>query len=155
MTFYMTGEDHTKRTNSTEDLPADGRMPVILVVEDDADNREMLKILLKMWKYRVIEAADGLEAFSLSEKTPPDLILMDAKLPHSDGFETTRRIRETEHIRQMPIVFLSGCAEEIYRRAAGAVGADEYLVKPLDFTLLENTLKKYVGHEKAFFRENP
>jgi CheY-like chemotaxis protein len=155
MTFYMTGEDHTARTDFTEELPADTLMPVILVVEDNKDNREMLKFLLEMWKYRVIEAADGLEAFSVAEKSRPDLILMDAKLPNSDGFETTRRIREAEHIKRVPIIFLSGCTEEIYRRTAGTVGADEYLVKPLDFSLLENTLEKYVGRQQAFYRENP
>ena len=67
---------------------------------------------------------------------------MDAKLPYSDGFETTRRIRESEHISRVPIVFLSGCAEEVYRRAAGAVGADEYLVKPLDFAIARKYARK-------------
>lgn len=76
----MTGQDYTKHTDSNDGSSAGKQTPVILIVEDNKDSREMLKILLEMWKYRVIEAADGLEAFSLSEKTPPDLILMDARL---------------------------------------------------------------------------
>ncbi len=119
-------------------------MPVILVVEDDENSRLMLKTLLEMWKCVVLEAADGIEAVNIAEQKRPDLIMMDIKLPNLDGFETARRIRESETISGIPIVYLSGCAEAIYRQRASAAGANEYLVKPLIFEQLENTLGKYV-----------
>lgn len=119
-------------------------MPIILIVEDDEDSRLMLRLLLEMWRYGVIEAKDGVEAVSLAEKQQPDLILMDVKLPLLDGFATTRRIRASTAIDGVPIVFLSGCAEDEYRRAAFAAGGNEYLIKPLDFEQLEGTLGKYI-----------
>lgn len=65
--------------------------PVILIAEDNADSREMLKILLEMWNYRVIEAEDGEEAVRVAEKIRPDLILMDVRLPLLDGLDAARR----------------------------------------------------------------
>ncbi len=155
MATFVTTENPMTRADSFDYPPVIKPIPVILIVEDDEDSRLMLKILLEMWKYRVIEAADGLEAIRVAEEIRPDLILMDAKLPHLDGFETTRRIRESESVSRIPIIFLSACAEETYRRAARTVGADDYLVKPLDFELLENTLENYVSRRQMSSRENP
>ena len=148
-------ENQTAWTGLHTRTPANDQMPAVLIVEDDEDSRQMLKILLEIWKYRVLEAKDGLEAVSVAESARPDLILMDVKLPKFDGFETTRRLRQSEIIDGVPIIFLSGCAEEIYRRAADAVGGNEYLVKPLDFQLLEITLNKYISRPQTNFRENP
>lgn len=119
-------------------------VPVILIVEDNDDHRLMLKILLEMWKYRVIEAENGEEAVRVAEKMCPDLIIMDTNLPFLDGFDTTRCIRESVKIGDVPVVFLSGCAEAIYRDAANTAGGNEYLVKPLDFEALKSTLGKYI-----------
>lgn len=141
--FASTG-NQKMTVNSFVRRQINNQMPVILIVEDDEDNRLMLKILLEMWNYRVLEATDGIEAIAIAEETRPDLILMDAMMPNLDGFETTRRIRESELIKDIPIVFLSGCAEAVYRRRASDVGVNEYLVKPLIFEQLEITLGKYV-----------
>ncbi|HEX8288414.1 MAG TPA: response regulator [Pyrinomonadaceae bacterium] len=119
-------------------------MPVILIVENDEDNRMMLKFLLEAWKYRVLEAADGTEALIIAEQERPDLILMDVKLPVLDGFDTTRQIRQSPKINAVPIVFLSGCAEANARQAAATAGGNEYLVKPINFQELEQMLGKYV-----------
>ena len=118
--------------------------PVILIVDDNDDSREMLKILLQMWKYRVIEATDGIAAVKIAVKTCPDLILMDVRLPNLDGFDVTSRIRQTEKIKNVPVIFLSGCAETIYKKNAETVGGNEYLTKPLDFEKLENILGRYI-----------
>lgn len=104
----------------------------------------MLKFLLETWSYRVIEAKDGMEAVSIAEKEYPDLILMDVKLPHFDGFDVTRRIRQSAKTGDVPIFFLSGYAEAVYRNEATAAGGNEYLVKPLNFEELENTLGGYI-----------
>lgn len=118
--------------------------PLILVVEDDEDSRIMLRHLLEHLKYRVIEAADGLAAVKLAGKMRPDLVLMDIKMPHLDGFEATRRIRAANVNNRVPIIFVSGYGKESYECIARKVGADDYLVKPLEFDLLERLLDKYV-----------
>ena len=120
------------------------RTPAILIVENNEDNRQMLKFLLEMWKYRVLEARDGIEALKAAEKERPDLILMDVKLPHLDGFDVTRKIRESAITGGVPIVFLSGCSDASSRKAAKVAGGNEYLVKPIDFQKLEHTLAKYI-----------
>lgn len=118
--------------------------PVVLIVDDDDDSRLMLKILLEMWNYRVIEAKDASEAINITENNCLDLILLDVKMPDLDGFDVTQKIRLSAKTESVPIVFLSGCAEAVYKQRATAVGANEYLVKPLDFRELETTLGKYI-----------
>lgn len=104
----------------------------------------MLKILLEMWNYQVIEAENGASAVWLTEKTLPDLILMDVRMPELDGFETARRIRASAETDGVPIIFLSGCVEPAYREQAFQAGGNEFLVKPLDFKELEDLLSKYL-----------
>ncbi|MGC2238522.1 MAG: response regulator [Pyrinomonadaceae bacterium] len=119
-------------------------IPVVLIVDDDDDSRLMLKIILEIWKYQVIEATDGIEALNIAENSCPDLILMDVRMPRLDGFGVTCQIRQSTKIESVPIIFLSGCAEASYKQEASAVGGNEYLVKPLDFEELEITLGKYI-----------
>lgn len=104
----------------------------------------MLRTLLEMWKFPVIEASNGNEVIGISENTCPDLILMDVKMPDFDGFKVTEKIRQTSKIKNVPVIFLSGCAEASYKQKAAAVGGNEYLTKPLDFQELENILGRYV-----------
>lgn len=111
----------------------------VLVVEDSADIRMMMRILLEMDGYRVIEAADGLSAVELAVTARPALIMMDLNLPLMDGLAATGRIRE--QLPDVPIVVLSGHAGDDYRSAAFKVGCTDYLLKPLDFKLLEVILK--------------
>lgn len=148
-------ERHGKNLNGSY---VRGRMnnltPKILIVDDDEDSRLMLNFLLETWSYQVIEARDGIEAVRVAETERPDLILMDVKLPRLDGFDVTRRIRQSEQTGGVPIVFLSGCAEPHYRNAAIEVGGNDYLVKPLDFDKLENTLDKYIDHSRKNSTEN-
>lgn len=112
----------------------------VMVVEDSADIRMMMRILLEMDGYRVIEAADGLRAIELAINERPALIMMDLSLPLVDGLAATGRIRE--HLPDVPIVALSGYVTDDYRSAALAVGCTDYLVKPLDFKLLNTILSR-------------
>lgn len=123
---------------------ADNSPPVILIADDDDDSRLMLKFLLESWNYLVIEAVNGAEAFCIAETEKPDLILMDVRMPDLDGFETARKIRESGNMDGVPIIFLSGCAEQFYRDRTKEAGGNDYLVKPLDFDRLANTLGKYL-----------
>ena len=150
----MINSFHNRKINIVKSSNGRGQeinpSPVILIVDDDCDNREMLKTLLEMWKFMVIEAIDGIEAIKMAEKNCPDLILMDVKMPDLDGFGLTRQIRQSAKIEKVPIVFLSGCAEKIYKQKGSAVGGNEYLTKPLDFDALEKILVKYIPAHNKF-----
>jgi DNA-binding response OmpR family regulator len=127
----------------------------ILIADDDDDSRNMLKILLKLWNYKVVEAKDGSEAVSLAKEMRPDLILMDVRMPQLDGFETARRIRQSEEVNGVPIIFLSACAELAFYNRAIESGGDDYLIKPLDFDLLEKTLDQYLSRQREKSVDNP
>ena len=115
---------------------------VIVVVEDDDDSRAMMKTLLGMKGYAVVEARDGLEAVAAVEQSRPHLILMDLTLPQMDGLDAARAMRNRAHLRDVPIIALSGHAAADYEAAAFAAGYTGYLTKPLDFDLLEQLLAR-------------
>ncbi len=123
--------------------PDDSAAPVILIVEDDEDNRLMLRLMLEIWNYRVHEAKNGFEAIEVAKKENPNLILMDVRMPRLDGFETARMMRRSDVVDGTPIIFLSGCAQRFYRQIAFEAGGDEFLTKPVDFHLLETLLSRY------------
>lgn len=143
-------ENRRRAANSFFYSPSNNIMPTVLITEDDADNRELLRILLEMWNFRVIEAIDGEEALNLAKKARPDLILMDVKLPLLDGIETTRKIRDSAIISDTPIIFVTGCAEAKYRNAAAEVGATAYLVKPFDFDYLQEVINDNINFSQNF-----
>jgi Response regulator containing a CheY-like receiver domain and an HD-GYP domain len=116
--------------------------PTIMVVEDDADSRFMMKTLLEMKGYRVLEAESGEAAISTAEAERPGLILMDLQLPRLNGFAVARHVRQHDHLRMIPIILISGHEPVQHRRLALAAGCDEFLQKPIDFGLLEETLSR-------------
>ena len=117
----------------------------ILVVEDFADNRFMMRRLLEMSGYQVVEAVDGKEAIEVAERARPDLILMDLSLPRLDGLDATRRIRELDGLARIPIVAVSAHDTNDFHTDALAAGCNEYVTKPIDFDELESLLKKLLG----------
>lgn len=111
-----------------------------MVVEDSEDIRALMRYLLETEGYNVIEAADGLQAVELALSHRPSMIMMDLTLPLLDGLSAICRIRE--HLSNIPIVALSGHTTADYRTAAYAAGCTDYLVKPLDFKLLDKILAR-------------
>jgi two-component system cell cycle response regulator DivK len=101
----------------------------ILVVEDQEDNRQILRDLLGSVGYDIIEAADGEEAIRLAELRP-DLILMDIQLPELDGYEATRRIKADARLRDIPIIVVTSYALSGDEDKARAAGCDAYVTKP-------------------------
>jgi|SoiMetStandDraft_2_1073263.scaffolds.fasta_scaffold95862_2 two-component system, cell cycle response regulator DivK len=116
--------------------------PLVLIVEDHADTRTLLRYLIEAHNCAVAEAEDGEQAVQLAELLVPDLILMDTSLPRLDGFEATRRIRGLHGERRVPIIFISGYAQPEYRAAALATGGDDYFVKPIDVGELEMAMER-------------
>jgi CheY-like chemotaxis protein len=114
--------------------------PMIMIVEDSEDSRLMMKTLLEMKGYRIIEAGDGQEAIEVAERERPQLIILDLQLPRMHGFAVTRHLRQHPELGLTPIVIISGHDPLYHRPLALAAGCNEYLHKPIDFDLLEKTL---------------
>ena len=94
--------------NSPSPNLQDNNNPLVLIVDDHDDTREMLRILLNMIGCRVIEAEDGEQAMSVAEKGHPDLILLDVRIPLLDGLTVTRLIRSHPVLNEVPIVLITG-----------------------------------------------
>src|SRR5215203_3531173 len=116
--------------------------PVVMLVEDFRDTREMMRRMLEIQGCRVVEAANGQEAIELSQRGGLDLVLMDLNMPVLDGYNATLRIREYEHTRDVPVVAVTAFDSAESRAAAGAVGCCEYVVKPLDLDNLATLLSR-------------
>lgn len=118
-------------------------MKTILVVEDYDDARQLLKVMLQMLGYRVVEATDGREALDYVKKERPDLILMDLALPLMDGVTTTKMIRQTEGVSDVPVVCVTAHCEK-YRNEALEAGANKIVRKPIDMDALKPLLSEYL-----------
>lgn len=114
--------------------------PLVLVVEDDPDTRELLSYFVETTGCHVVEAADGEEAVRMAADLAPDIILMDTSLPRVDGLMATRRIRQLQSRKAVVIIFLSGHAQPQMRDLALAAGGDDYFVKPVNLGELQKAL---------------
>jgi CheY-like chemotaxis protein len=104
--------------------------PLVLVVEDYQDAREMYAAYLQFSGYRVAEATNGIEAIEQATALLPDIILMDLALPKMDGWEATRRLKMDERTRHIPIVALTGHALAGHAEGARQAGCDSFVTKP-------------------------
>lgn len=106
------------------------RPPVVLVVDDFIDNREMYGEYLEHLGYRVMEAADGQTAIDIARQESPAAIVMDLSLPVLDGWEATRILKADPATANVVIVVLTGHAEPASRKRAIDAGCDEFMAKP-------------------------
>jgi len=110
--------------------------PIILVVEDHDDTREMLCMLVEGWGFRAVEACNGLEGVEAALRERPKLILIDSRLPFIDGLEATRRIRENGLLAKVKILALNGSGSPHYHEEALAAGCNDTIEKPFDIERL-------------------
>src|SRR5689334_20119623 len=108
----------------------DAFSPLVLVVDDFQDNREMFAEFLSLSGFRVAEAATGREALDRAFELIPDVILMDLSLPELDGWEATRHLKHDPRTQHIPIVALTGHALADHSREAKEAGCDAFLTKP-------------------------
>ena len=121
-----------EKQSPREGQPAEPKF-LILVVDDSPDNVAVISLDLQHQGYRVVTASNGEDAVTVAAQMLPNLILMDINLPSLDGLGATRRIRETEALREVPIVAITAFGTEGFQRAAYDAGVAGYLTKPLDF----------------------
>jgi DNA-binding response OmpR family regulator len=119
----------------------------ILVVDDDAPNVKMISFLLREEGYDVVSADNGAAALDLVEREPPDLIILDVMMPHMDGFEVCRRIRQK---LEVPIIFLSAKGETADKVTGLQLGADDYLAKPFEPAEFMARVKAVLRRAEAF-----
>ena len=116
----------------------------ILVVEDQEDNRQILRDLLGSVGYDMIEARDGEAGVAAAKRERPDLILMDIQLPLMDGYEATRRIKADPDLAHIPIIVVTSYALSGDETKARAAGCDGYVTKPYSPRLLLAKIREFL-----------
>ncbi|MEO8601042.1 MAG: response regulator [bacterium] len=120
----------------------------ILVVEDNLDNRRILVYRLKrIGEFEIVEASNGEEALTIVQTPPPpDLIFMDLKMPVMDGWEATKKIRQLEFGKGIPIIALTAQAMAGDEQKALAAGCDDYLAKPIvDLSVVRTKMERLLN----------
>ena len=120
-------------------------MALVLLVEDTEDNRFMMRRLLEMSGYSVVEAHNGLEAVRVASEKQPQIILMDLSLPLIDGLAATRRIRNLSGFDKVPIIAVSAHDTADFHAEALAAGCNSYITKPIDFSELEQLIRQLLA----------
>ncbi len=137
-------------------------LPLILVVDDDESLRGLTRSFLTRTGYRVIEAANGIEALARYEQDRPDLVLLDAMMPQLDGFETCIRLRQDFDAPHLPIILITALRDETSIERAFQVGATDYVTKPVHWPVLLRRVgrilelsqaEKELQHERDFARQ--
>jgi CheY-like chemotaxis protein len=128
----------------------DENKPLVLVVDDLADNREMYAEYLQFVGYRVEMAADGHAALAKALELHPDAVLMDLSLPGIDGWEVTRRLKQNATTKEILIIGLSGHAP--YSDPARASGCDAFMAKPCLPETVADEIRRALGKSKTSFK---
>lgn len=115
----------------------------ILIADDEEYIRHHLAKKLKNMGLMVYEAGTGMEVLHLADNHP-DLIIMDVKMPVLDGLETARRLKNDDSTRRIPLVLLSAMAQKEEVALGMATGADEYVMKPVTFNRLMNSIREFI-----------
>ena len=116
----------------------------ILVIEDNEDNRRIMRDLLTSGGYEVIEAVTGEEGVTAAEAYHPDLILMDVQLPGMDGYEATKRIKANHNLQKVPIIMVTSYALSGDDVKAFEAGCDDYVSKPFSPRKLLAKIREYL-----------
>ncbi len=119
-----------------------GQLPRILVVEDDEDSREGLRILLEACGYRVETAATGPDGLEKLIADPPNAAIVDIDLPGMNGYEIARRARRIPELRDVRLIAVTGFGRDKDRAAARDAGFDQHLTKPVGFATLRAEVER-------------
>jgi two-component system cell cycle response regulator DivK len=119
-------------------------MTCILYIEDNSDNRMLVKRVLEAEGYTLLEAANAHEGLQKALAQPPDLILMDINLPEIDGYTTTARIKTTPGLERVKVVALTANVMKGDREKTLAAGCDGYIQKPIDVDQLPRQIARFL-----------
>jgi len=124
-------------------------MKRILIAEDNAINRELMREILTDRDYEIIEACDGQQALDRIAEIAPDLVLLDIQMPVLDGYEVVRRIRDNPQSSKLRVIALTAYAMRGDRERALAAGFDDYVTKPIDLPTLTSKIGQFLEAETA------
>ena len=116
----------------------------ILYVEDNADNRTLVRRILIAEGYNLLEAANATQALEILKDTQPNLILMDINMPDMDGYSLTTKIKETPGLESIPIIALTANVMRGDRERSLEAGCDGYIQKPIDIDLLSEQIERFL-----------
>jgi CheY-like chemotaxis protein len=119
-------------------------LPAILYVEDNRDNRVLVRRVLEAEGYRVLEAEDGPTGIEIARNERPALILMDINLPEVDGFQVTVQLRALPELRDVPIIALTANVMKGDREKTLEAGCSGYIQKPIDIDLLPEQVAAFL-----------
>ncbi len=127
----------------------------ILIIDDEPDIRDVLKITLECEGYEIFEATDGVDGLEKVHKTSPDLVILDYKMPKMDGHEVCQILKKDILLRHMPIIMLTGKGETQDKVKGINAGADDYMVKPFEPTELVARIKMILRRSSRDLDANP
>ena len=125
----------------------------LLIVEDNTELLELMRLGFKQAGFSVSTAANGLEAIKKARSVSPDIILLDLILPEMDGFAACEALRRSAETSTIPIIMLTGLTSEFTRFAGMESGADEYVTKPASPEQLLPKVKYWLRHSRAKYEE--
>ena len=114
----------------------------ILLADDNAPSRELMREILEACGYDVAEASNGREALDLIRKSPPDIVLLDLQMPVMDGFAVIHAVRSDERLRLLTVIALTASAMLGDRERAIAAGFDSYIAKPISLENVRNQIRQ-------------
>lgn len=120
----------------------------ILIVDDDAVNRDIVRTRLEACGYAVEEAVNGEEGVNTAIKSPPDLVIMDVMMPKLDGWVACRMLKSDERTKNVPVVMLTARNRQMEELRGWESGADDYLTKPFDHAQLLAVVAGFVEKKK-------
>jgi len=116
----------------------------ILYIEDNTDNRTLVRRVLQIEGYRVMEAESGFRAFEILRSEIPDLVLMDINLPDMDGYEITTRLKQMPTLARVPVIAMTANVMKGDREKTLAAGCDGYISKPIDIDTLPGQIARFL-----------
>ena len=125
---------------------------LVLVVDDNVLNVKVFEGLLRVHGYEVITAFDGREALSKIDQYAPDLVLLDVMMPELNGYDVCVRIRQNPATAGLPVIMVTALDKVTDRQTGMAVGADEFLTKPVEMDKLLLAIRKLVQHRRPVAR---
>ncbi|MGR3173650.1 MAG: response regulator [Candidatus Scalindua sp.] len=122
-------------------------MKTALVIEDNADNMELITVILAKSGYKVIKAETGQQGFEMAMETSPDFIILDIQLPDMDGLEVLQMIRNSKINGDIPVIAMTSFAMAGDREKVIAAGCNGYIEKPIDPEKVINQIREIIGEK--------
>ncbi len=135
---------HQEPSPGTGVVAAAARAVDILVIEDSPTARKVITVVLKREGFSVVEAGSGEAALALAQESNPQLILLDVMLPDTTGYDLLPQLRDYQHLREIPVIMLTGRKGSMDKIKGLQAGSTEYLTKPFDPQKLTSAIKKYI-----------